>query len=88
MVIIVLDMLKKGIFFCKNRFTTSSLQAFIIIGVDGYSSILFLTFITGGTSKSGKRVKRAIHPNHRPAGDMQDDGDTIIVGKSEEVLND
>ena len=48
----------------------------VYAGEDGmmdYSE--FLTFITGGTSKSGKRVKRAIHPNHRPAGDMQDDGE-------------
>ena len=43
----------------------------VYAGEDGmmdYSE--FLTFITGGTSKS-ENVKRAIHPNHRPAGECK-----------------
>ena len=55
-------------------------------GLMDYSE--FLTFITGGTSKSGKRVKRAVHPNHRPAGDMQNDGAITTDEEDDEEHND
>ena len=44
----------------------------------------FLKFITGGSSESGRRVKRAIHPNHRRAGDAQLDNDVSDVEEIED----
>ena len=47
MVIIILQIPRKGIFFLRKCSTTTSFAALIIIEVDGYSFALFLILIIG-----------------------------------------